>query len=138
MNPQKASSGSQFYIVWGQVYKTADISQLEEQKINQLKNAYFQQLAGKQQAKIQQLYQANDQANAKASVRTDSPDGSPFSGKSTPRTQPRNNQSIYQPGLVLPPGQRIYRHWRSGRRSLMCRKIQHRNTDTADRPKPMW
>lgn len=62
MNPQKASSGSQFYIVWGQVYKTADISQLEEQKINQLKNAYFQQLAGKQQTKIQQLYQANDQA----------------------------------------------------------------------------
>jgi peptidylprolyl isomerase len=62
VNPQKASSGSQFYIVWGQVYKASDIDQLEAQKINQAKNAYFQQLAGKQQSKIQQLYQVGDQA----------------------------------------------------------------------------
>jgi peptidylprolyl isomerase len=62
VNPQKASSGSQFYIVWGQVYKASDIDQLEAQKINQAKNAYFQQLAAKQQSKIQQLYQAGDQA----------------------------------------------------------------------------
>ena len=62
VNPLKASSGSQFYIVWGQVYNPANIGQLEEQRTNQLKNAYFQKLAGQQQSKIQQLYQANDQA----------------------------------------------------------------------------
>lgn len=62
VNPQKASSGSQFYIVWGQVYKSSDISQLQDQKVNQLKNAYFQELAGQQQSKIQQLYQTNNQA----------------------------------------------------------------------------
>ena len=31
MNPEKESSGSQFYIVWGKVYKDGELKQLEKQ-----------------------------------------------------------------------------------------------------------
>ena len=62
VNPQKASSGSQFYIVTGQVYTAEQFAQLEEQKLMQLKQAYFNQLAQERQGYIRQLYQAQDQA----------------------------------------------------------------------------
>ena len=32
MNPQRESSGSQFYIVWGKVYKEPELKQLEKQR----------------------------------------------------------------------------------------------------------
>lgn len=62
VNPLKASSGSQFYIVWGQVYTPSQMKQMEVQKVEQMKNAYFQNLAMQQQDKIRAMYQAQDQA----------------------------------------------------------------------------
>lgn len=61
VNPLKASSGSQFYIVWGQVYAPDQFKQMEAQKIEQAKGTYFQKLATERQAEIRKMYQANDQ-----------------------------------------------------------------------------
>ncbi len=62
VNPQKASSGSQFYIVTGQVYDDAQFAQMEEQQLMSVKNAYFNQLATARQQEIQRMYMSGDQA----------------------------------------------------------------------------
>lgn len=62
VNPQKESSGSQFYIVWGQVYNEAQFQQMEAQKQEQVKAAYFQKLAMQRQAEIRQMYMTGNQA----------------------------------------------------------------------------
>ncbi len=62
VNPQKASSGSQFYIVWGQVYSELQLKQMEDQKLSQQKNAYFQKLAMEREDIIRQMYMSQDQA----------------------------------------------------------------------------
>jgi len=62
VNPKKASSGSQFYIVTGQKYTADQFAQLEEQKLMSAKQAYFNSLAAQRQSYIRQLYQAQDNA----------------------------------------------------------------------------
>ena len=62
VNPMKESSGSQFYIVWGQVYNEAQFKQMEAQKQEQVKVAYFQKLASQRQAEIRQMYMSGNQA----------------------------------------------------------------------------
>ena len=62
VNPQKASSGSQFYIVWGSVYDANQIKNMEMQKKQQAMKAYFNSLANQKIATIQTLYQAKDNA----------------------------------------------------------------------------
>ena len=62
VNPQRASSGSQFYIVTGQVYTPEQFQQMEGQKMQQLMNSHFQQLAMERQAEIRSLYAAGNQA----------------------------------------------------------------------------
>lgn len=62
VNPQKESSGSQFYIVWGQVYNAEQFKQMEAQKQEQVKVAYFQKLASERQAEIRQMYMTGNQA----------------------------------------------------------------------------
>lgn len=55
MNPLKASSGSQFYIVWGDVYPEAQLTQ-------QAMQSYFQSLAMQRMDTIQKMQTANDTA----------------------------------------------------------------------------
>ncbi|HKL92854.1 MAG TPA: peptidylprolyl isomerase [Bacteroidales bacterium] len=62
VNPEKASSGSQFYIVWGEVYNEGQLKQMEQQKKQQAMQSYFNGLAATRREEIQRLYQANDQA----------------------------------------------------------------------------
>jgi cyclophilin family peptidyl-prolyl cis-trans isomerase len=45
INPKKESSGSQFYIVWGSVYKEDQLKSMETQKKQQAMQAYFNHLA---------------------------------------------------------------------------------------------
>ena len=45
VNPERESSGSQFYIVWGKVYKLQELKQMERQMEMQQEQAIFNQLA---------------------------------------------------------------------------------------------
>ncbi len=62
VNPKKESSGSQFYIVWGQVFNEEQFQQMEAQKQEQAKAAYFQKLAAERQVEIRRMYMNGDQA----------------------------------------------------------------------------
>ncbi len=55
VNPERRSSGSQFYIVWGQQYKSGQLQQLEKQLLMQQEQMVFQQLALQQRELIMQL-----------------------------------------------------------------------------------
>lgn len=62
MNPMKASSGSQFYIVWGDVYNEVQLAGMEDQKKQQAKQSYFQSLATPLMDSIKKMQSSNDNA----------------------------------------------------------------------------
>lgn len=61
-NPLKASSGSQFYIVWGDVYNEVQLAGMEDQKKQQAMQTYFQSLAVQRMDTIQKMQSSNDTA----------------------------------------------------------------------------
>jgi len=61
MNPEKKSSGSQFYIVWGSVYTEAQLTSMEKPKKEQAMQAYFGNLANERRDTIQALYDSKNQ-----------------------------------------------------------------------------
>lgn len=60
VNPMKASSGSQFYIVWGKVYGENELKSMEQQKVQQAMRTYFNNLAFAQKDSIQAMQANND------------------------------------------------------------------------------
>ncbi len=62
VNPERASSGSQFYIVWGQVYNDGQIGQLARQLQMQAEQSIFNRLAGEHRKEIMNLRRNRDQA----------------------------------------------------------------------------
>lgn len=62
VNPEKASSASQFYIVTGKVYTDAELNQMEKQKESRLKQSIFARLQKENSAKIKAAYQSGDKA----------------------------------------------------------------------------
>ena len=62
VNPERASSGSQFYIVWGQVYNDGQIGQLARQLQMQAEQSIFNRLAGEHRKEIMYLRRNRDQA----------------------------------------------------------------------------
>lgn len=62
VNPERASSASQFYIVTGKTYTDAELGQLEKQLENHLKQAIFNRLQTENKAKIMELYRSGDKA----------------------------------------------------------------------------
>ena len=66
MNPERRSSGSQFYIVWGQVYNEGQLHQFAKQlKMQQIQSA-FNQLAAKHRDEIMQMRRERDRAGLQA------------------------------------------------------------------------
>lgn len=61
VNPEKRSSGCQFYIVTGQVYSDSTLLSMEQQKNQMRLNTVFQSLAQKRMKDIYRLRKANDQ-----------------------------------------------------------------------------
>ena len=55
VNPERRSSGSQFYIVWGQTYNTGQLRQMGKQLEMQRLQSIFQALAADHRAEILQL-----------------------------------------------------------------------------------
>ena len=62
VNPNRESSGSQFYIVWGKTYKPAELKQMERQLAMQQEQAVFNQLVADNKAKIIELRRNRDRA----------------------------------------------------------------------------
>lgn len=62
VNPERRSSGSQFYIVWGQIYNDGQLGQLNKQlKMQQLQNV-FNELVRERRAEIMQLRRERNKA----------------------------------------------------------------------------
>ncbi len=60
MNPLKASSGSQFYLVWGDLYNEVQLAGMEDKKKQQAKQTYFQSLALPLGDSIRKMQSSND------------------------------------------------------------------------------
>ncbi len=55
VNPERRSSGSQFYIVWGKTYNKQQIGQLAKQLDMQIQQSIFNQLCAEHRSEIMQL-----------------------------------------------------------------------------------
>ncbi len=62
VNPERRSSGSQFYIVTGKVYNDSQLRQMEGQLLNRQKQSVFNRLAGERRDQIMELRRNRDQA----------------------------------------------------------------------------
>lgn len=62
VNPERESSGSQFYIVWGKTYKKSELQQMERQMEMQQEQTIFNQLARENRDKIMELRRNRDRA----------------------------------------------------------------------------
>ena len=62
VNPNRESSGSQFYIVWGKVYKPQELKQMERQLAMQQEQMVFNKLVAENRAKIMDLRRNRNQA----------------------------------------------------------------------------
>ena len=61
MNPERRSSGSQFYIVWGQTYNSGQMGQLSKQLQMQAEQQIFNSLVAKRRKEIMQLRRDRNQ-----------------------------------------------------------------------------
>ena len=61
VNPERRSSGSQFYIVWGKTYTESALNQLAAQLDGQRGQQIFNGLAAQHRDSIQAMYQRDDQ-----------------------------------------------------------------------------
>lgn len=62
VNPERESSGSQFYIVWGKTYKAQELKQFERQMAMQQEQTVFNNLVNDNRKKIMQLRKERNQA----------------------------------------------------------------------------
>lgn len=62
VNPDRESSGSQFYIVWGKIYKPAELKQIERQMAMQQEQEVFNLLAKEHREEIMEFRRNRDQA----------------------------------------------------------------------------
>ena len=60
VNPEKESSGSQFYIVWGKTFKPAELKQMEHQIAMQQEQQVFNQLTREHHEEIMNLRRNRD------------------------------------------------------------------------------
>ncbi len=61
VNPERRSSGSQFYIVWGKQYSESELKQMAAQLDGQRGQQIFNGLAAQHRDSIQAMYKAGDQ-----------------------------------------------------------------------------
>nr|WP_315408747.1 peptidylprolyl isomerase [uncultured Prevotella sp.] len=62
VNPNRESSGSQFYIVWGKTFKPAELKQIEHQMAMQQEQQVFNQLTREHHEEIMNLRRNRDRA----------------------------------------------------------------------------
>ena len=62
MNPARESSGSQFYIVWGQKYNAGQLRQMEKQMQMQQEQSVFDRLVAEHRSEIMDMRRKRDRA----------------------------------------------------------------------------
>ena len=62
VNPERRSSGSQFYIVWGKTYNDGQLAQLSKQLDMQAQQQVFNNLVAEHRSEIMQMRRNRDQA----------------------------------------------------------------------------
>lgn len=62
VNPERASSGSQFYIVTGKLYNSSDLDMMQQRLAEQQKQSMWQQMVMKHRDQIMQMRNAQDNA----------------------------------------------------------------------------
>ena len=66
VNPERRSSGCQFYIVWGKTYKDSELGQLEKQMQMQAQQQVFNSLVQERRDQIMDMRRKRDQAGLQA------------------------------------------------------------------------
>lgn len=66
VNPERRSSGCQFYIVWGKTYNDGQVRQLEHQMFMQAQQQVFDSLVQERRAQIMEMRRNRDQAGLSA------------------------------------------------------------------------
>ena len=66
VNPERRSSGCQFYIVWGKTYSQGQIGQLEKQALMSAQQDVFNSLVMKNRDKVMELRRNRDRAGLQA------------------------------------------------------------------------
>lgn len=66
INPERRSSGSQFYIVTGNKYSAGQLAQMEQRMTQQAMQDYFQKLTAEYQDSIKSFYKSGDKAGLEA------------------------------------------------------------------------
>ena len=88
VNPEKASSASQFYIVTGKKYSEAELGQMEKQMEGRLKQAIFNRLQTENKSKIMELYRSGNKEELAVLRDTLRPNWRPKSVKTRRRCLP--------------------------------------------------
>ena len=65
-NPERESSGCQFYIVWGKVYKPGELKALEKQMAMQQEQTIFNGLVAQHRSEIMELRRNRDRVSLQA------------------------------------------------------------------------
>jgi len=66
VNPERRSSGSQFYIVTGKIYSSDELKMMEDRLVNVKKQDIFRRLVNENHARIEELQKSQDQAAMQA------------------------------------------------------------------------
>ncbi|MDH6355519.1 peptidylprolyl isomerase [Dysgonomonas sp. PH5-45] len=137
VNPEKASSACQFYIVTGRVFAEAELQQLEKQRFERLKQAVFNELQSAHMSVIKDLY-ATGNREALAELRSE------LQTEAEATAEARRNEALFTPEQRevyttvggtphLDGGYTVFGEVVEGIDVLD--KIQNMETDRNDRPK---
>ena len=66
VNPERRSSGSQFYTVTGKIYSSDELKMMEDRLVNVMKQDIFRRLVNENHARIEELQKSQDQAAMQA------------------------------------------------------------------------
>ncbi len=133
MNPEKRSSGSQFYIVTGNKYSERQLESMDEKRLNQELQSYFQNLAQQYRDSIQKMQAAGDQAGLEA-LRQELIKETEANVKATPL--PENIKADYVEKGGTPHLDGAYTVFGEVIKGMdVVEKIQKAETDSSDRPK---
>ena len=133
VNPERRSSGSQFYIVWGDIYKDEQLKQLEKQMQQQFVQQNFNHLALQHKEEIMQLRRERNHEGLMA-LQDRLIEEAERSKKEAVLTEEQKNLYRSVGGTPFLDGQyTVFGEVESGLE--VVEKIQQVDTDQCDRPK---